>query len=63
MLFGQDSEEDIDPLVSLSHLKMLYDMHKCELTDKDQATIITSIYLKEQATYRYYRERLFEKIA
>ncbi len=42
---------------------MLYDQYKVELTESDLIKIITSTYLKEKATLRFFRERLFEKIA
>lgn len=42
---------------------MLYDLHKQELSEQDEIKIICSLYLKEKEVYRFYREKLYEKIA
>ena len=33
------------------------------MTEDDQTRIITSLYLREPSVYRYYKEKLYEKIA
>ena len=64
---GQNNEEDTpdeeEPMILLGQLKMLYDLHKEDLNENDQIKILASLYLKENIAYRYYREKLFEKIA
>lgn len=42
---------------------MLYDLNKIELSDEDQIKIACSLYLKEKEGIRFYREKLYEKIA
>lgn len=66
LLFGSVetiNEDDVDPMIQLGSLKLLYDMHKLELPDEDLSHVLTTLYLGEQSAYRYYRERLFEKVA
>jgi hypothetical protein len=50
-------------MIQLGSLKLLYDMHKLELPDEDLSHVLTTLYLGEQSAYRYYRERLYEKVA
>jgi hypothetical protein len=37
-------------------------MHKQELNE-DESKLICAFYLKEKEIYRFYREKLFEKVA
>lgn len=56
-------QESEDPLIQIGHLKLLYDLHKIEISEEDLTRVLASLYIKEQAAYRYFRERLFEAMA
>lgn len=62
--FSNQNEEinvndEMDPKQIVEKLKFLYQMNKVELSETDEAKIITNLFLRDQKIYRYYRERLF----
>jgi hypothetical protein len=42
---------------------MLYEMYKVEISDEELTRVVSSLYLKEQSTYRYFKEKLFQTLA
>lgn len=70
MLFGQqissyeeDEGKEDDPMIHIGQLKLLYDLYKQEISEEDLNRVLTTLYLKDSSTYRYYRESLFASIA
>eukprot|EP00347_Sterkiella_histriomuscorum_P009458 403341140 len=55
--------ESSDPKIVLGQLKVLYDLNKIELGEDSQRQLAISVYLQEKETYRFYREKLYQKIA
>ncbi len=54
-----EDEETQDPMIKIGQLKMLYDMYKVDINEEELTRVVSSLYLKENSTYRYYREKLF----
>lgn len=50
-------------MIQIGELKLLYDLHKQEIDEEDLTRAVISVYLREPSVVRYYREKLFEKIA
>ena len=53
----------MNPLIQIGQLKLLHDLYKIEISEEDLTRALASLYIKEQAAYRYFRERLFELVA